>query len=122
MPRKVVSLKPITISEAADLLKQRYPNLTPLQQRVYEYANTFRKLPADKAQMLVEELQQRFGLEREEACQIVNICPRDINELRAVIAGYKRLISSILFSDQKLSEIVQTIESYAGEEAERISD
>jgi DNA-directed RNA polymerase subunit F len=112
MPRRVVSSKPITTSEAVELLKQRYPNLTPLQMRVYEYANTFRKLPADKARMLVEELQQKFELEPEEACQIANICPSDVNELRAILSGYKRLISSILFSDQKLSEIVQTVASY----------
>jgi len=48
----------------------------------------------------------------------VNICPRDVNEIRAVLSGYRRLISSILFSDQKLSEIVQTIESYLREEVE----
>ncbi|MEM4289426.1 MAG: hypothetical protein QXQ48_04040 [Nitrososphaerota archaeon] len=118
MPRKIISYTPITIPEVVELLSIKKEKLTPLQLRVYNYVTTFAKLPAEKAKKLVQELQEKFGLEPEEACQIVNICPRDVNEIRAVLSGYRRLISSILFSDQKLSEIVQTIESYLREEVE----
>ncbi|MEM0382526.1 MAG: RNA polymerase Rpb4 family protein [Nitrososphaerota archaeon] len=118
MPRKIISYTPITIPEVVELLSIKKEELTPLQLRVYNYVTTFAKLPAEKAKKLVQELQEKFGLEPEEACQIVNICPRDVNEIRAVLSGYRRLISSILFSDQKLSEIVQTIESYLREEVE----
>ncbi|MCS7145074.1 MAG: RNA polymerase Rpb4 family protein [Nitrososphaerota archaeon] len=118
MPRKIISSTPLTISEVAELLSAKKEELTPLQLRVYNYVTTFTKLPAEKARMLVKELQEKFGLESEEACQIANICPRDVNEIRAILSGYRRLVSSILFSDQKLSEIVQTIESYLREEAD----
>jgi len=118
MPRKIISYTPITIPEVVELLSIKKEELTPLQLRVYNYVTTFAKLPAEKAKKLVQELQEKFGVEPEEACQIVNICPRDVNEIRAVLSGYRRLISSILFSDQKLSEIVQTIESYLREEVE----
>lgn len=117
MPRKIISYTPLTISEVAELLSAK-KELTPLQLRIYNYVTTFSKLPAEKARRLAQELQEKFGLEPEEACQIVNICPRDVNEIRAVLSGYRRLVSSILFSDQKLSEIVQTIESYLREEAD----
>ncbi len=124
MPRKILSYTPITIPEVAELLSVKKDELTPLQLRVYSYVTTFSKLPAERAKKLVQELQEKFGLEPEEACQVVNICPRDVNELRAVLSGYKRLISSILFSDQKLSEIVQTIESYLreGVDAEQVQE
>jgi len=116
MPRKIVSQSPITLPEVGELLSLRRDSFTPLQLRVYNYASTFSKLTAEKARRLTRELRERFGLEPEEACQLVNICPRDVNEARAILSGYRRLVSSILFSDQKLSEIVQTIESYLREE------
>lgn len=118
LPRKILSYTPITIPEVLELLSIKKEELTPLQLRVYNYVSTFTKLPPDKARKLVAELQEKFGLEPEEACQIVNISPTDINEIRAILSGYKRLVSSILFSDQKLSEIVQTIESYIREEVD----
>lgn len=118
MPRKILSSTPLTISEVAEILSAKKEELTPLQLRVYNYVTTFAKLPADKARKLVKELQEKFGLEPEEACQIANICPRDVNEIRAILSGYRRLVSSILFSDQKLSEIVQTVESYLREEVD----
>ncbi|MEM0444990.1 MAG: hypothetical protein QXO86_06130 [Nitrososphaerota archaeon] len=116
MPRKITSYTPITVPEVLELLSAKKEELTPLQLRVYNYASLFSKLPADKARKLAKELQEKFGLEPEEACQIVNIAPTDVSELRAALSGYKRLVSSILFSDQKLSEIVQTIQSYVSEE------
>jgi len=117
MVKKILSSTPISIPEVKELLSRKQQELTPLQTRVYNYATSFSKLSPDAAKKLISELVENHGLQRDEACQIVNICPTTIEELRTILSGYKRLVSTILFSDEKLNEILQLIKQYLAMEA-----
>lgn len=120
MPRRIVSARPITIPEVRELLSKLPANtLSPLQSRVLTYASTFSRLKAKDAEELVEELIEKHGLQRDEACQVANICPRTMEELRTVLSGYKRLVSTILFSDEKLHAILESVQKRLVEETQQ---
>ncbi len=117
MVKKIISSTPISIPEVKELLSNKMRELTPLQSRVYNYAANFSKISPEAAKKLIHELTEKHGLQRDEACQIVNICPTTIEELRTILSGYKRLVSTILFSDEKLNDILQLVKQYLAMEA-----
>lgn len=112
MVKKIISSTPVSIPEVKELLSNKKQELTPLQMRVYNYVTAFSKISPEAAKKIINELIEKHGLQRDEACQIVNICPTTIEELRTILSGYKRLVSTILFSDEKLNEILQLIKQY----------
>ncbi|MEM1655004.1 MAG: RNA polymerase Rpb4 family protein [Nitrososphaerota archaeon] len=119
MARKIISRTPLSLPEVERILSNSEVELTTLQQRVLNYVIRYSKLPADKAEKLIKELMERFELTREEAVQIVDICPTHVEELRAILSGYKRLVPSLLFSEEKLQAIVELIKAYLQETKER---
>ena len=116
LPRRVISETRISLPEVRQLMEEREVELNSLQMRVLNYARKYSKLSADKARELIKELMEKFELTREEAVQIVNVCPTHVEELRAILGGYKRLVSFLLFSEEKLQAIVEVIKKYLEEE------
>lgn len=114
--RKILSKKPVSIPEAKAILESEMSSMKPLQQHVLTYVSKFSKLTPKKAEELKRVLIERFALQEEEAVQIVNICPTHVEELRAILSGYVRLVSTILFSEEKLREIVELVKKYLEEE------
>ncbi|MEM0080043.1 MAG: RNA polymerase Rpb4 family protein [Nitrososphaerota archaeon] len=112
MVRKIISQTPLSLPEVKEILEEREAKLDSIQLRVLEYTRKFSKVSADKAREMINELMDKFNLTREEAVQIVNICPTTIEELRSVLSGYKRLVSFLLFSEEKLNEIVEVVKKY----------
>ncbi|MCF8885545.1 MAG: RNA polymerase Rpb4 family protein [Aigarchaeota archaeon] len=112
MVRKIISQTPLSLPEVKEILEEREAKLNSIQLRVLEYTRKFSKVSADKAREMINELMDKFNLTREEAVQIVNICPTTIEELRSVLSGYKRLVSFLLFSEEKLNEIVEVVKKY----------
>ncbi len=118
MSKKIVKQIPLSLPEVKEVLEQKVESLDAMQLRVLEYVRKYSKLSPDRAKRLIEELMSNFDLTREEAVQIVDICPTHIEELRSILSGYKRLVSFILFSEDKLQAIVNTVKKYLGEEAQ----
>ena len=116
MVRKVISRTPRSLPEVEKIMGEHENELSTLQLRVLNYVRKYSKLSADKAEKLIQELMEKFELTREEAVQIVDICPTHIEELRAILSGYKRLVSFLLFSEEKLQAIVDLIKKYRQEE------
>ncbi|RLG08501.1 MAG: hypothetical protein DRN65_01370 [Thaumarchaeota archaeon] len=116
MVRKVISRTPISLPEVEKIMSNSEEELSTLQLRVLNYVKKYSKLPAEKAESLIKELMEKFELTREEAVQIVDICPTHVEELRAVLSGYKRLVSFLLFSEEKLQAIVDLVKKYLREE------
>lgn len=115
MVRKIISRTPLSLPEVERLMSRREGSLTALQQRVLNYVRRYSRIPAEDAEKLIQELVERFELTREEAVQIVDICPTHVEELRAILSGYKRLVSFLLFSEEKLQAIVDLVKRYLGE-------
>lgn len=118
MARKIISRTPLSLPEVEKILSGDEAELSMLQQRVLNYVRKYSKLPADKAEKLINELMEKFELTREEAVQIVDICPTHVEELRAILSGYKRLVPFLLFSEEKLQSIVNLVKSYLEEPSE----
>lgn len=67
-------------------------NLDQLQRRTLDYVSKFAKVDADAADKLVEKLAKEFGLDENEAVQVVNCMPRTVDELRVFLAGGRKII------------------------------
>jgi Uncharacterized protein conserved in archaea len=105
-------MKPVSLPEVKELLESRPQSSSPVAQRILSYVSTFSKLDADSARRLKEELMERFGLEEVEAVQVVNVCPRTVEEVRTVLSGYKRLLLTVLADEEKLKGIAETVRRY----------
>ncbi|MEN2975275.1 MAG: RNA polymerase Rpb4 family protein [Candidatus Caldarchaeales archaeon] len=116
MSKKVISQKPLSLPEVKEILEQREGSLDSLQLRVLEYTRKYSKLSSKDAEELIEELVTRFELTREEAVQIADICPTHVEELRSILSGYKRLVSFLLFSEDKLKAIIDTVKKFLKED------
>ena len=116
MAWKTLSRTSLSLPEVEKIMSNSEEELSTLQLRVLNYVKKYSKLPAEKAESLIKELMEKFELTREEAVQIVDICPTHVEELRAVLSGYKRLVSFLLFSEEKLQAIVDLVKKYLREE------
>lgn len=110
MPRKVLSAKQVDLSDVKKTLVDRESHLDTLQLRTLEYTRKFAKLPPKTAKKLIDDLMKKYELLEEEAIQIVNICPSTVDELRSVLSGYRRMVSFLLFSEDKMKGIVGLVQ------------
>jgi len=69
-------------------------NLDQFQRRTLDYVNKFSKVDDSHAEMLVENLVKEFGLEEDEAVQVVNCMPETVDELRVFLAGGRKIIET----------------------------
>ncbi|RLI36557.1 RNA polymerase Rpb4 [Candidatus Bathyarchaeota archaeon] len=112
MPRKVLNVKPITVPEAKAVLESLgEENLGQFQRRTLDYTIKFSKVDPEKAEKIVNTLIERFGMEREEAVQIVNCMPKSIEELRIFLAAGRRIIET-----SRLEDILKVLNEYRNEE------
>jgi len=112
MAKKILSQTPLSIPEVKRLMEEREGELNSMQLRVLNYVRKYSKLSSEAAEKLIEELMEKFELTREEAVQIADICPTHIEELRAILSGYKRLVSFLLFSEEKMRAILDLVKKY----------
>jgi DNA-directed RNA polymerase subunit F len=70
-------------------------NLDQFQRRTLDYALKFSKVEnPDSAEKLVERLTSEFGVDEDEAVQIVNCMPTSLEELRIFLAGGRKIIEA----------------------------
>jgi len=82
-------------------------NLDQFQRRTYDYVSKFSKIDADAAEKLVEKLVSEFGLDEDEAVQVVNCAPKSVEELRVFLAGGRKIIET-----SKLEAIIGLLSEY----------
>ncbi|MEM2024432.1 MAG: hypothetical protein QW614_03765 [Candidatus Caldarchaeum sp.] len=110
MARKLISKTEIPMATAAKILEENVGQLNVLQSRVFSYAKKYSKLSPEQAELLVDRLVNEIGLTRREAVQVADTCPTNVEELRAVLSGYKRLVSFLLFSEEKMKAVIALVE------------
>jgi DNA-directed RNA polymerase subunit F len=69
-------------------------NLDQFQRRTFDYVSKFSKVDEAAAAGLLERLVKEFGLEEDEAIQIVNCAPESVEELRVFLAGGRKIIET----------------------------
>jgi len=108
MSGKNVKEKILTLPEVKKLLESMgEENLDQFQRRTLDYLSKFSKVDADSAEELVGKLVTEFGLEENEAVQIVNCMPKSVEELRVFLAGGRKIIEA-----SKLETIVALLDDY----------
>lgn len=87
--------KKLTIPEVKKLLESiGDENLDQLQRRTLDYASKFSKTDAQSAEQLIRRLTMEFGLDEDEAIQVVNCMPKTVDELRVFLAGGRKIIDA----------------------------
>jgi DNA-directed RNA polymerase subunit F len=92
MPRKILSVKEITIPEGRELLEGCEGDLGEFQRRALDYLIKFSKVDPRTAAQLTEELTSKFDLARRDAVQLVNCMPSTIEEARAILSAKGRVV------------------------------
>ena len=77
-----------------ELLAIGEENLDQFQRRTLDYLLKFSKIEDDAAAGMLEKLVNEFGLEEDEAVQVVNCAPESVDELRVFLAGGKKIIET----------------------------
>jgi len=112
MPRKVFKERIITLPQVSEILKAiGEENLDQFQRRSLDYAAKFSKVNAKVIEEILKKLTEEFGLEEEEAVQIVNCMPESIEEIRTFLAGGRRIIET-----SKLEGILDLLNKYRKQE------
>jgi DNA-directed RNA polymerase subunit F len=95
MSKKDATEKMLTLPEVKKSLESiGEENLDQFQRRTLDYVSKFSKVEAEASQKLVERLVKEFGLEEEEAVQVVNCMPKSVEELRIFLAGGRKIIET----------------------------
>jgi DNA-directed RNA polymerase subunit F len=108
MAKRSTSEKKLTLPEVKKTLESLgEENLDQFQRRTFDYVTRFSKLEAEGAEKLVPQLVSEFGLEEDEAVQVVNCLPKSVEELRVFLAGGKKIIET-----SKLETIVSLLNEH----------
>lgn len=107
MPRRLIKIRPLTIPEVKAILESLgEENMDQFQRRTLDYVTKMSYLDPKSAEKLFEELKAE-GILEEEAVQIVNIMPKSIEELRAILSGGRKIIET-----QALEKILSILDKY----------
>jgi len=108
MPKKAIRERSLTIPEVKKFLESiGEDKLDQFQRRSFDYSSKFSRIEPDKAEELVKLLMEKFGLEQEEAIQVVNSMPESIEEIRVFLAGGRKIVEM-----SKLQEILNLLDEY----------
>jgi len=106
MAKNAIREKNLTVPQVKKLLVSLgEENLDQFQRRTLDYASKFSKVDAEASGKLMEKLVEKFGLEEEEAIQVVNCMPKSVEELRVFLSGGRKIIET-----SKLEAIVNLLD------------
>jgi DNA-directed RNA polymerase subunit F len=95
MVRKALRERMLTVPEVKKVLDMiGEEKLDQFQRRSLDYASKFSKVAEDDAETLVKTLIEQYGLDEEEAIQIVNCMPKSIEEIRVFLGGGRKIIET----------------------------
>ena len=105
-----VGKKPVTLPEAHEILvkRQKEGELGYEQKLALGHASKFKKLTAEKAREMLQELKS-LGLSQATAVKIVDTMPINMDQLKQVVIIEKRPIE-----ESQLEEIMKLIQKYGG--------
>jgi DNA-directed RNA polymerase subunit F len=95
MSKENLAEKNLTLPQVKKLLESiGEENLDQLQRRTLDYVSKFSKVDIEAAERLAERLVKEFGLDEEEAVQIVNCLPATFEELRVFLASGRKIVDA----------------------------
>jgi len=95
MPRKALREQSLTVPQVKKVLESLgEEKMDQFQRRVLDYASKFSRTGTEEAEMLVKSFVEQFGLEEEEAIQIVNCMPESVEEIRMFLARGRKIVET----------------------------
>lgn len=95
MVRKALRQHALTIPEVKKVLEMiGEEKLDQFQRRSLDYASKFAKAKEEEAEMMVKTLIEQYGLDEDEAIQIVNCMPQSVEEIRVFLGGGRKIIET----------------------------
>ena len=105
MSKRELSESKLTLPQVKKALESvGEENLDQFQRRTLDYVSKFAKVDAAAAEGLLEKLVKEFGLDEDEAVEIVNCMPESVEELRVFLAGGRKIVET-----SKLQTIVKLL-------------
>ncbi len=112
MPKKELKEHSITIAQAKEILESiGEEHIEQFQRRTLDFALKFAKVNDDSAEQLLGTLMKDFGLEEEEAIQIINCMPESTEEIRVFLASSRRMMET-----SKLEDILNLLNEHRKKE------
>jgi DNA-directed RNA polymerase subunit F len=95
MAKRELSEKKLVLPQVKrELLAIGEENLDQFQRRTFDYVSKFSRVDEAAVAGLLERLVKEFGLEEDEAVQVVNCAPESVEELRVFLAGGRKIIET----------------------------
>ena len=108
MEKRETSERKLTLPQVKKVLESiGEENLDQMQRRTLDYVNKFSKVSVEVVEGLLEKLVKEFGLDEDEAVQVVNCAPKSVEELRVFFAGGRKIIET-----SKLEAIIGLLNEY----------
>jgi len=105
MSKREISESKLSLPQVKQVLESvGEENLDQFQRRTLDYVSKFAKLAPADAESLLGTLVKEYGLDEDEAVQILNCMPESVDELRIFLAGGRKIIET-----QKLAAIVNLL-------------
>ncbi|MBT0160258.1 RNA polymerase Rpb4 [Candidatus Bathyarchaeota archaeon A05DMB-2] len=95
MEKREASERKLTLPQVKKVLESiGEENLDQMQRRTLDYVNKFSKVSVEVVEGLLEKLVKEFGLDEDEAVQVLNCMPETVDELRVFLAGGRKIIET----------------------------
>ena len=112
MSERELSEKKLTLPQVKkELASLGEENLDQFQRRTFDYVSKFAKIDETAVDGLLDHLVKEFGLDQDEAVQVVNCAPESVDELRVFLAGGRKIIETVkleaivaLLNDSRVSK------------------
>lgn len=108
MSERSLTEKKLTVPHVKKLLEDEgEENLDQLQRRTFDYVSKFSKTDIESAEKIISKLVTEYGLDENEAVQIVNCMPKSVEELRVFLTGGRKIIET-----SRLEAIVNLLDEH----------
>ncbi|HEX9260990.1 MAG TPA: RNA polymerase Rpb4 [Candidatus Bathyarchaeia archaeon] len=95
MSKREISENKLSLPQVKrELLAIGEESLDQYQRRTLDYVSKFSKIDESATPVLLERLVKEFGLDEDEAVQVINCAPESVDELRIFMAGGKKIIET----------------------------
>jgi len=106
---KILNTKPVSMSEAKELMlkKEKQGELNYEQKLAFEHLKNFTKINQKDAEKLATDIEGILKMSPETLVQILNIMPKNPNELRMIFAREK-----FSLKEEEITKILDLIGKY----------
>ncbi|MBU3896516.1 MAG: RNA polymerase Rpb4 family protein [Nanoarchaeota archaeon] len=106
---KIINTKPVSMSEAKELMikKEKAGELNYEQKLAFEHLKNFTKISYKDAEKLTSEIDSILKMSPETLVQILNIMPKNPDELRMIFAREK-----FSLKEEEITKILEMIGKY----------